>query len=167
MTDFIAEMILARDRLQRRADCGTINGVPELITIASYRDLPEALLAKGTLDSAGIPCFLANQNIVRLDWLWANMVGGVRLQVRPEDARLAEEVLAAGIPAVFFTEKGELYLQPSCPLCDSLDVSYRNRNRWVTFLSWLLLSFPLPFPTVMGWNCRRCGHEWAGEQDAA
>jgi hypothetical protein len=135
-----------------------------LVTIASYRDLPEALLAKGTLESAGIPCYLANENIVRLDWLLANSVGGIRLQVRPADAGLATEVLGSGIPAVFFMEKGELYLQPSCPECDSLDICYRNQNRRFMFLSWLLLSFPLPFPQAYRWTCRRCGHEWLDEE---
>ena len=141
--------------------------MPALVTIASYRDLPEALLAKGTLESTGIRCYLANENIVRLDWLLANSVGGIRLQVRREHASLAAEVLGAGIPAVFFTEEGELYLQPSCPQCDSLDVSYQNQNRHLTFLAWLLLRFPLPFPSKYSWNCRGCGHEWLGEQDAA
>jgi Putative prokaryotic signal transducing protein len=138
-----------------------------LVTIAAFRDLPEALLARGALESAGIPCYLANENIVRLDWLLANTVGGVRLQVRAADADLAAEVLGCGIPAVFFTDKGELYLQPSCPECDSLDISYRNQNRRLTFIAWLLLKIPLPFPRRYVWNCRRCGHEWAGEQDAA
>ncbi len=144
-----------------------MDSVPTLVTIAQYRDLPEALLAKGTLESTGISCYLANENIVRLDWLLANSVGGIRLQVRHEDAGLATEVLRSGIPAVFFTEKGELYLQPSCPECDSLDVSYRNQNRRLTFLAWLLLRFPLPFPRKYGWTCRCCGHEWRGDQDAA
>jgi hypothetical protein len=116
-----------------------------LVTIASFRDLPQALLAKGALDSTGIPCFLANENIVRLDWLLASAVGGIRLQVPEGDAEKALEVLNDGIPAVFFSEKGELYEQPQCPNCDSLNISYQDRNRWVTFLSWLMLSIPLPF----------------------
>ncbi len=39
--------------------------VRELVTIRQFRDLPEALLAKGSLESAGIECFLADEN--RLD----------------------------------------------------------------------------------------------------
>ena len=91
-----------------------------LVTIASFRDLPEAWLAKGSLESVGIPCFLANENIVRLDWLYANAVGGVRLQVHKKDVKVATELLGSGIPAVIFGEEGELYLQPTCPECDSL-----------------------------------------------
>ena len=131
-----------------------------LVTIASFRDLPDAWLAKGSLESVGIPCFLANENIVRLDWLYANAVGGVRLQVHKKDVKVATELLGSGIPAVIFGEEGELYLQPTCPECDSLRISYGNRNRWVSFLSWLMLSFPLPFPTRLRWRCQNCGHEW-------
>ena len=42
---------------------------PDLVTIERFRDLPEALLAKGKLESAGIRCFLADSELVRTDWL--------------------------------------------------------------------------------------------------
>ena len=54
----------------------------ELVTIRQFRDLPEALLAKGSLESAGIACFLADENMVRLDWFISNFVGGVKLMRR-------------------------------------------------------------------------------------
>ncbi len=57
----------------------------KLIMVRSYRDLPEALLAKGSLESAGIKSFLADDNIVRMDWFWSNLIGGVKLLVSPED----------------------------------------------------------------------------------
>ena len=57
-----------------------------LVTIERFRDLPEALLAKGKLESSGIRCFLADSELVRTDWLWSNAIGNMRLQVRAEDA---------------------------------------------------------------------------------
>ncbi len=39
-----------------------------LITIRKFRDLPEALLAKGSLESAGIDAVLTDDNMVRMDW---------------------------------------------------------------------------------------------------
>lgn len=65
----------------------------ELVTIGKYRDLPEALLAKGSLESAGIECFLSDDNVVRMDWFWSNLMGGVKLNVRTEDADAALEIL--------------------------------------------------------------------------
>ncbi len=36
-----------------------------LVTVQQYRDLAEAQVAKGVLDSAGIPCYLRDENAVR------------------------------------------------------------------------------------------------------
>ena len=53
----------------------------EVIAIRRYRDIPAALLAKSILDSADIENFLTDVNTVRMDWLWSNALGGVRLFV--------------------------------------------------------------------------------------
>ena len=45
----------------------------ELITLEHFRDVPEALLAKGKLESAGIACVLADGNLVRMDWLLSKL----------------------------------------------------------------------------------------------
>ena len=57
----------------------------KLIAVRRFRDLPEALVAKGVLDSAGVKCFLSDENTVRMDWLWSNALGGVRLWVREDE----------------------------------------------------------------------------------
>ena len=36
----------------------------KLVTLCRFRDLPGALVAKGLLDSAGIKCFLSDENTV-------------------------------------------------------------------------------------------------------
>jgi hypothetical protein len=65
----------------------------DLLTIRQYRDLPEALLAKSVLESAGIECFLGDDNLIRMDWLWSNLLGGIKLRVRQEDALVASRLL--------------------------------------------------------------------------
>jgi|SRR5260370_678812 hypothetical protein len=65
----------------------------DLLTIRQFRDLPEALLAKSVLDSAGIECFLGDDNLIRMDWLWSNLLGGIKLRVRQEDAIVASRLL--------------------------------------------------------------------------
>jgi hypothetical protein len=47
---------------------------PNLVTLCRFRDIPAALLAKSILDSEGIECFLADENTIRMDWLWSNML---------------------------------------------------------------------------------------------
>ena len=71
---------------------------PRLVMVGSFRDVPEAFLAKGTLDSAGIESFLVDQNIVQMDWLYSNAVGGVKLLVHEEDASEAAAILDDPIP---------------------------------------------------------------------
>jgi hypothetical protein len=69
-----------------------------LLTIRQFRDLPEALLAKSVLDSAGIECFLGDDNLIRMDWLWSNLLGGIKLRVRQEDALEASRLLEGDAP---------------------------------------------------------------------
>jgi hypothetical protein len=64
-----------------------------LMMVKRFRDLPEAFVAKSILDSAEIDSFLADENIVRLDWLYSNLVGGAKLMVRPEDLEEAVKLL--------------------------------------------------------------------------
>jgi hypothetical protein len=70
----------------------------DLLTIRQFRDLPEALLAKSVLDSAGIECFLGDDNLIRMDWLWSNLLGGIKLRVRQEDALEASRLLEGDAP---------------------------------------------------------------------
>lgn len=71
---------------------------PEPVMIRRYRDLPIAQLAKSALDSAGIESFLVDENLVRLDWFYSNLVGGIKLFVRQEDAEEASDVLNDVVP---------------------------------------------------------------------
>jgi hypothetical protein len=65
----------------------------KLVTLRRFRDAPQAMLARSILQSAGIECFLGDENIVRMDWFWSYVVGGIKLWVRQEDAATAAELL--------------------------------------------------------------------------
>ena len=65
----------------------------ETVTVRQFRDLPEALLAKGSLESAGIEAYLIDDNMIRMDWFISNLLGGIKLKVRPEDVAAANEIL--------------------------------------------------------------------------
>ena len=51
-------------------------------------------MARSVLESAGIPCFLRDENTVRNDWLLSNLMGGMRLMVNANDREAAEAILA-------------------------------------------------------------------------
>jgi hypothetical protein len=133
----------------------------QLVTIRKFRDLPEALLAKGFIESAGIECFLGDENIVRMDWFISNFVGGIKLQVRPADVEAALEVLDQPIPEEFSFEGEAKYQQPRCPKCYSLDISFEELNKEVAYTSaWLGVPIPLQ---QKSWKCLTCGRRWVEE----
>jgi hypothetical protein len=81
--------------------------VRKLVPVRQFRDMPDALLAKGLLESAGIECFFGDENIVRLDWFISNLVGGVKLLVKPEDAAVANEILENPPSNLFVIEEDD------------------------------------------------------------
>jgi len=131
-----------------------------LVTLEHFRDIPQALLAKGKLESAGIECWLADGNLVRMDWLLSNAIGGIRLQVRKPDFESARDLLNEPIPPEFTEEEvGEDFSQPRCPRCYSLDIAHETINRFWTFGLWMLLSFPIPIRQDH-WKCYTCNADW-------
>ena len=137
-----------------------IQSSPSLVTLEHFRDIPQALLAKGKLESAGIECLLADGNLVRMDWLLSNAIGGLRLQVREKDLATARALLDEPIPTELCGDEfGETFEQPRCPRCQSLDIGYEKIDRFWTYGLWLLLQCPLPIRKD-NWKCYTCGSEW-------
>src|SRR5438270_387890 len=122
----------SRQPLARRASGRSRYFLNETVTLRKYRDLPEALLAKGCLESAGIEAYLMDDNMVRMDWFYSNLIGGIKLKVQPGDVDAANEILSQPIPEAIEVE-GIDYEQPKCPQCQSLDISYRQLNKLVSY----------------------------------
>jgi hypothetical protein len=138
------------------------------VMIRRYQDLPEALLSKSILDSAGIESFLAEENLVRIDWFYSNLVGGIKLLVRGEDAETASKVLAQEAPEKFDVDGVGEYKQPRCPRCQSLDVAFDELNKRLAYGGMLFVGIPIRI-TNEHWKCHSCGNEWEddGEPSSA
>jgi hypothetical protein len=104
LTDAALETL--KTEISRRGLAITVNEIPagvdvleerDLVGIRLFLNLPEALLAKSRLESAGIECFLMDGNMVRINW--SNLVGGAKLLVNREDADAATAILDERIPA--------------------------------------------------------------------
>jgi hypothetical protein len=134
----------------------------ELVTIRQFRDLPEALLAKGSLESAGIPCFLADENLVRLDWFISNFIGGIKLNVRSADVENAQNLLNEPILEGLYVHGVGLYEQPRCPQCQSLDVNFQELDRPIAYMT-AFLHVPIPVQRT-GWRCHACDAEWQDDE---
>lgn len=136
----------------------------ETVTLRQFRDLPEALLAKGSLESAGIQAYLVDDNMIRMDWFISNLLGGIKLKVGVEDAEAATEILNQPIPENLDVEGIGNFEQPKCPNCQSLDVSYEELDKPVAYIT---AYAGIPVPTYKhGWMCHECGNQWEQRADA-
>jgi len=66
----------------------------DLVTVASFRTVPEAELAKELLENEGISSFLGNEMAAGLMPFLTPDLGGITLQVQQKDAPRARDVLA-------------------------------------------------------------------------
>jgi len=66
----------------------------ELTTIATFDNMPSAYIAKGRLETEGIPCWLKDENLGQTNWLYNIAVGWIKLQVEPQNVQRAREILA-------------------------------------------------------------------------
>ncbi len=67
--------------------------LPSVVTVRQFLTVQEAIMAKGILDSAGLESYLADENVISMNWLYSNALGGVKLQVRSTDAAIASDLL--------------------------------------------------------------------------
>src|SRR5688572_15021236 len=104
------------------------------VTVATFSHSIEAHVARIKLESEGIFCVLADENAVNANWLYSNLLGGVKLRVRTSDVARAKELL--DLPSAFDGEQ--------CPKCQSKGIFGRVIKKPFSFLSWIIFNFPLP-----------------------
>ena len=165
--EILAQEIERRGLALALSESAADDPVPEfrkLVAVGQFRDLHEALMAKGALEASGIEAFLGDENIVRMDWFISNLVGGVKLSVSAEDVQAAREVLSGPMLEEFDVEGVGRYEQPRCPKCNSVEITYEELNKPLSYGSaWL--GVPLPIAR-QEWKCEACGHRWRETQPA-
>lgn len=137
-----------------------------LLTVRHFQDVPEALLAQCALNSAGVNCLLVDENMVRMDWFLSNLLGGIKLQVKPEDFEEARTILSAPMPEAFDVEGVGSYEQPHCPRCHSLEIIDQT-GLDKRFALPVLFAVGVPIPVVRkSWRCQSCEQEWLDDGPA-
>lgn len=142
----------AQNLLDLEAELGIVH---DLVTIATFSHAGDAHVLKSRLEAEGIRCFVADEQIINLYWLYCLAVGRVKLQVDEPDAERALDILSRREEVSDFVDVE----QPRCPRCDSFYTRYHRYHLRVAFASWLLLGVALPFPKRK-WRCSDCGYEW-------
>ena len=157
----------------------------DLAIIAKFPTPTEAYLAKAKLEAEGIESMVLDDNIVATDWLYRDLVGQVKLQVRQDDAAKAKAILARqeqpltedlapedyaeldpeGPEAEEVSNLAEAETTPAvtCPQCGCEDVTYEKYNHGLFWWTILLIRAPLPWPKRQ-WTCKQCGYTWKAGQ---
>lgn len=128
-----------------------------MVTIKTFDNPIDAHLLKTKLESEGIFCYLADENIVGINPLLSNAVGGIKLNVDKEDVddaiRIIKEMEGTPITDV---ENQTI----SCPNCGSTQVLNNINNqkglfaKLATVLSFLTSS--LPIYAKKSYLCKDC-----------
>lgn len=132
----------------------------DLVTIDTYMNPLEAHIARGLLESEGIPATLGSEHHVWASWHFAQALGGVRLQVPAEFAHRARDVLGRQRRGEFQAalELDQEAEDGCCGICGSKDLRF-TRSAWSIFLLIMSLGisgliFP---PRIDGVKCNACG----------
>ncbi|HSY37508.1 MAG TPA: DUF2007 domain-containing protein [Acidobacteriaceae bacterium] len=140
-----------------------------LVTVARYRDLSEAIVARSVLESAGLFCFLQDENTIRMEWGWSNALGGLRLQVAAQDADRAHELLSQPRPETIEFAEGPPFEQPRCPQCESPKIQLHGGPTKAATVSLLVFGLPLPNRSKHRneevWHCLNCGCTWMDDEE--
>jgi len=136
----------------------------QFVTVATFYKPVEAHLARTRLESEGIVCFVTDEQLVQVNWLFPH-TGRVKLKVLEEEVRRARDVLRPRPRLVVVADedaqipKGELI----CPRCRSFDVYYHRFNKRVADLVSVFFGFLLPWLSRK-WVCKQCGYQWKDKQ---
>lgn len=130
------------------------------VVVHRFFSLPEALVAQSKLRGNDIDSFIADQNVLGANPSLAHALGGARLFVDAADFAAAREILDEPIPPEFDVEGVGKYVQPHCPQCFSLKISFRATND-----AGLASGLPIPIQE-RAWICDACGCRWEDTDDA-
>ncbi len=98
----------------------------KIITFASYYDPMLAHIIRTRLEANGIPCFVADENVIGANPLYNQAVGGVKIKIFERDLERCREILAAGgdlHEKDHFEIDNESNTYVVCPYCASTNVS--------------------------------------------
>ncbi len=125
----------------------------------TFTNVHEAQLAKSVLEAAGIEVAIADEHVVSNNWLYSNLVGGVKVIVPEDRVEEARSVLDMAAVPDHSTENVAAKADADadrCPRCGSNEYDSIVRAKGVVILSWFFLGFPIGWPRRRR-VCRHCG----------
>lgn len=135
----------------------------QIITFETFYDPMLAHIVRARLEDNGIACFIADENMIGINPLYNNALGGIKLKIFERDLERCRAILSPDemIPIdehdYIDEETGVITL---CPYCGSSNTRHgsatEKRFGWLSILVSLLLSV-YPISTRKAWHCFKCG----------
>jgi len=146
-----------------------------MVTIATYREMQDALVAKDKLDAAGIHCVLSpgaaagtprpaatfREDSPGMDGFRAKAADDVHLQVHEEDAQAATEILTGGSAD---EDLDDMLDEPLCPTCGSMDLHYHDGKHWRPWVGIFVAGQATVATHKREWRCDECGATWTEDE---
>lgn len=136
----------------------------KIVVYQSFIDPIKAHIVQGLLLSCGIECFLSDVNMITVNLMYSQALGGVKLNVFQRDVEninillKAEQIEPENITTGDKDEPGV-----HCPICNSDNVVYggsvnRKFGYWHLFIPILLMVYPCTMRKA--YHCFDCHHEF-------
>ncbi|MNK08986.1 hypothetical protein D3C87_269330 [compost metagenome] len=132
-----------------------------LVTFKTFDNSIDAHILKIKLESEGITCFLFDENIVTVNPLYSNLVGGIKLKINEEDLIHAKNILLELEQTPYTTDDEQVI---TCPKCQSTHIESGHKSMksigavLSAIASFLLFIFPIYRKDV--YKCLDCGNEF-------
>lgn len=132
-----------------------------MVTLKTFDTAIDAHILKSRLENEGIPAYIFDENIVTLNPLYTNLVGGIKLRISESDLARAEKILTTLDTAEIVDDHGT---RIACPRCGSVNLysgfkTVRGIKGVVSFIiSLLFVVYPLYYNSVK--KCRDCEFEF-------
>ena len=127
----------------------------DFVPVAVYTNYIDANIILGRMQEDGIDCWLKDENIVTIDPILTNAVGGIKLMVAENERMKALQWL--------WEINKEKKAMLSCPKCNSHNLEYvttpRKAGNWFSVLFFGLFASYAP-PIEQVYHCFDCGTEF-------
>jgi hypothetical protein len=132
----------------------------QLITLKTFDNAIDAHMVCSKLESEGIQTFLFDENIISLNPLYNNMIGGIKLKIAEDDLDQATKILTA-MDASPLTDENDNVI--TCPKCNSQKVTpgHRSIKSFGGVIAFIISIAFLVFPFYKSMKkCENCGFEF-------
>ncbi|MFA4866843.1 MAG: DUF2007 domain-containing protein [Pedobacter sp.] len=144
----------------------------KIVVFETYYNPIEANIIKSRLMDSGVQCFLSDENMITINPLYTQALGGIKLHLFEKDVNTARSILqdedvqiALGEATVDVPESQNNDIQSDhvCPNCGSSNVGYvqatKKRFSILTMIVSILL-LVYPFAAKKTNHCFDCGYEF-------